>query len=651
MQKATIMIVEDERIIADDLRNSLERMDYRVSSVVSSAGQVVAAVERDRPDLVLMDIMLKGEMDGIDAAESIQRFNIPHIFINACGDEGKLEEAKRTEPFGYLLKPFDDRELKAAIEIALYKHKREAKLRGNEERFKGLVETTADWIWEVDENGVYIYVSPGIKGMLGYEPEEVLGLKPFDLMPPDEAKRIADTFGLIAASQKEFKNLENMNLRKDGSPVILETSGVPVFDAGGVFRGYRGIDRDISARKKAEEDLRNRNQLLINIIESLTHPFYVVNVADYSIELANAAALRLNTSGATTCYALSHQRSEPCRENGYPCVLEEIIKTKRPATVEHIHYDEHGKPKVVEVHGYPIFNEESVVSQIIEYNLDITDRKKAEQERERLNNELEMKNKEMEQLLYITSHDLRTPLAIIHGYAREFEITVNQIVSVIDSSEQAPVLKKRLDPYIKDIQDINTFIRSNVRKMDALLFGLLKLSRSGNVELNLETLDMNRLAADVKGSFDFKIREAGARVEISDLPACIGDKDQINQVFSNLLGNALKYLRPGRPGSIRISGYREGSRSLYCVEDNGVGIGSGECDRIFNMFYRVDTAVPGEGLGLTIVRKILERHGGSIRVESGKGRGSRFYVALPGEGGKSREREMGKKRGQRNSVK
>lgn len=125
-------------------------------------------------------------------------------------------------------------------------------------RFRGLVESTSDWIWEVDENAVYTYVSPKVGEILGYEPEEVLGRTPFDLMPPEEAERVADVFASIAASRKPFKALENTNLHKDGRIVVLETSGVPIVDVDGKFSGYRGIDRDITDRKKTENKLRMR---------------------------------------------------------------------------------------------------------------------------------------------------------------------------------------------------------------------------------------------------------------------------------------------------------------------------------------------------------------------------------------------------------
>ena len=128
-------------------------------------------------------------------------------------------------------------------------------LRDNEERFRGLVETTSDWIWEVDAHGVYTYASPKVKDLLGYAPEEVIGRTPFVFMPPDEAARIGAVYTGIVATRQPFERLENVNRHKDGRRVMLETSGVPILDRDGAFMGYRGIDRDITERKRAEEHL------------------------------------------------------------------------------------------------------------------------------------------------------------------------------------------------------------------------------------------------------------------------------------------------------------------------------------------------------------------------------------------------------------
>jgi len=129
-------------------------------------------------------------------------------------------------------------------------------LRAGEERFRNLTESTSDWIWEVDAGGVYRYVSPQVKKLLGYEPEAVLGKTPFDFMPADEAGRVRELFRAFAGQHKPFAALENKNLHKDGHVVVLETSGVPFFDAAGRLLGYRGIDRDITARQQAQQTLR-----------------------------------------------------------------------------------------------------------------------------------------------------------------------------------------------------------------------------------------------------------------------------------------------------------------------------------------------------------------------------------------------------------
>ncbi|HEX9627941.1 MAG TPA: PAS domain S-box protein [Acidiferrobacterales bacterium] len=135
-------------------------------------------------------------------------------------------------------------------------------LRASEGRFRNLTESTSDWIWEVDANGVYSYVSPQVKSLLGYEPGEMLGKTPFDFMPADEAGRVHELYRSFAVQHKPFAALENKNCHKDGRLVVLETSAVPFFDAAGQFRGYRGIDRDITARKRQEALLAGEKHVL-----------------------------------------------------------------------------------------------------------------------------------------------------------------------------------------------------------------------------------------------------------------------------------------------------------------------------------------------------------------------------------------------------
>ncbi len=138
----------------------------------------------------------------------------------------------------------------------------EAALRESQEKFRNLVENTSDWVWEINERGVYTYVSPRVRNILGFAPEELLGKTPFDIMPADEAKRVAEIFAPISGRMESFVLLDNVNLHKAGHRVVLETSGVPIFDSHGRFRGYRGIDRDITSRKAAEETLAKRTRQL-----------------------------------------------------------------------------------------------------------------------------------------------------------------------------------------------------------------------------------------------------------------------------------------------------------------------------------------------------------------------------------------------------
>ncbi len=262
---------------------------------------------------------------------------------------------------------------------------------------------------------------------------------------------------------------------------------------------------------------------------------------------------------------------------------------------------------------------------------DITERKQAEREREHLLIELAEKTRELEQIVYVASHDLRSPLVNIQGFTRELDESFAQVHEIFNSKDVPPGVKKKLVPILdEDIPVAFQYILASSAKMDSLLSGLLRLSRLGRAALNIKQLDMNKLMAEVVASFEFQVKESGARIMVEELPPCHGDETQVNQVFSNLVDNALKFLDADRPGMIRISGKEEGGRVAYCVEDNGIGIADKDRERIFEIFCRLDPdASAGEGLGLTIVRKILNRHGGKVWVESEPGKGSRFLVCLP----------------------
>ncbi len=266
---------------------------------------------------------------------------------------------------------------------------------------------------------------------------------------------------------------------------------------------------------------------------------------------------------------------------------------------------------------------------------DVTERKRVESERERLLNALDEKTRELEQIVNVTSHDLRSPLVNIQGFTGELGESFKQVHEIFDSKAVPSEVKKRLAPLLdEDIPHALQYILASSSKMNSLLSGILRLSRLGRAAPNIKQLDMNKLIAEVVASFEFRVKESGATVGVEKLPPCYGNETQIYQVFSNLMDNSLKYLDADRPGAIRISGQENEVRVTYCVEDNGIGIVDKDRERIFEIFCRLDPdAGIGEGLGLTIVRKILERNSGKVWVESEPGKGSRFFVSLPSEEG------------------
>ncbi len=253
-------------------------------------------------------------------------------------------------------------------------------------------------------------------------------------------------------------------------------------------------------------------------------------------------------------------------------------------------------------------------------------------ERQEAEYQLEAKNHELEQVVYIASHDLRSPLVNIDGYGREIEYAVSELNQALSSDdiESVQALKDALKYSVQEMSSAIKYIRTSTLQMDALIKGLLKLSRSGRAALTIETLDMNALLSAVVAAVEFQVKEAGIDLILEELPPCRGDAVQVNQVFSNIIANAIKYTASGRPPVIRVSGKVEGSRSIYCVEDNGVGIEEKNLEIIFEVFEQLNpVSSAGEGLGLTIVRQILQRLGGEIWVESALDSGSRFYIALP----------------------
>lgn len=278
------------------------------------------------------------------------------------------------------------------------------------------------------------------------------------------------------------------------------------------------------------------------------------------------------------------------------------------------------------------FDEELVDTEIIGIGADITERKQSEEEREQFLRELESVNKELESIVYVASHDLRSPLVNIQGFSRKLGKACQDIETLLSRAEVPDDLRLALDFILKGtITKSLHFITHSVEKMDGLLGGLLRLSRLGRKALCIERIDMDRLVEGVVFSMAYQVQKSQGAVEVVPLLSCSGDAVQINQVFSNLIDNAIKYKSAERPPLVRISSRRDGNNAIFRVEDNGIGIPVSQQKKIWEIFHRLNpgSEVEGEGLGLTMVRRILDRSDGKVWVESEPGSGSSFFVSLP----------------------
>ncbi|MBI5632331.1 MAG: response regulator [Nitrospirae bacterium] len=489
MEKIKILIVEDEAIIARDLQKRLENQGYIVTSASATGEDAIRRAGTESPDLVLMDIVLLGDMDGIDAAGQIRAlYDIPVVYLTAYADEGILERAKVTEPFGYILKPFDDRELRSVIEMALYK---------------------------------------------------------------------------------------------------------------------------CSSEKK----LKQSNEFLNNVIEALSLPFYVINVDDYTVAMANSAANFGTLTKESTCHALTHHADSPCSGEEHPCTIRQIRETGKPVILEHNHYDNEGKARTYQIHGYPIRNKEGEVVQVIEYTLDITDKRLLETQLLQA-----QKMESVGRLAGGVAHDFNNLLSAILGYS---ELLLTEL------PEDAPA---RRDVGI--ISDAGNKAATLVRQL--LAFSRKQVLEMKTVKINDLVENIAKMLRVVLG--EDLILELNLNPAIRNVKA---DAGQIEQVLMNLAVNARDAMPCGGRLTVETenieldedyarthANVKPGMYVMLAVTDTGAGMSRAVQEKIFEPFYTTKGS-RGTGLGLSTVYGIVNQHGGNIYVYSEEGIGTTFKVYLP----------------------
>jgi PAS domain S-box-containing protein len=306
MNDTRIMIVEDERIVAKDLQFRLQGLGYQVAAMASEGHDAIAKATSSRPSLVLMDIRLENGMDGIEAAEQIRaQLDIPVVFLTAYADQATLARAKITEPFGYILKPFEERELQSTIEIALYRHKAEQRLRDSERRYRSLVDNSQGLIWTHDLDGKVLSINPAAAHLLGYEPKEIIGRDLREFMPAEHHATL-DQY-LARMMDQDSDNGIVQVISSSGEPHVLQYRNAR-YDELGRDPYVLAHAADVTDRLRVEQVLRDQNAYLTALHETTLGLMSRLDLEDLLEQIIARAAGLVGTEHGYV-FLLSPQRN------------------------------------------------------------------------------------------------------------------------------------------------------------------------------------------------------------------------------------------------------------------------------------------------------------------------------------------------------
>ena len=378
---ASILIVEDQRVVARDIEAHLTRLGYSVAGITASGSEAVRLAGELRPDLVLMDIRLEDDIDGVDAAVQIrERLRLPVIYLTAYADSETLRRAKITEPLAYVLKPFEERELRTVLEVALYKHRADRKIGESERRYAVTLASIGDAVIATDERGRITFMNPVACSLTGWPPGEAAG------RPLGEVFRIVNEFTRRPVEDPAAKALQSgttvglanhtLLLARDGRETPIDDCGAPIIDDGAIT-GAVLVFHDVTEQRRAEEKLHHSEERYRRLFESNPHPMWVFDVETLRFLAVNDAAVLRYGYPREEFLALTLADIRPPED--VPAVIEkigELADLIQPGRVWR-HRWKDGTVRDVEISSHPLRYGDRPARIVLV--LDVTERKRAEE--------------------------------------------------------------------------------------------------------------------------------------------------------------------------------------------------------------------------------------------------------------------------------
>lgn len=620
---ARILIVEDEAVVALDLKTQLEEQGYAIVGVAESGERALALARVSPPDLTLMDVRLKGKMDGIEAASVMAReLKAPVIFLTSFSDSQTVQRAAETGPYGYLTKPFEFKELRAAIEVALYKSRMERRLRESERWFTSTLRCVQDGVLITDIAGRVRFMNPTAESLTGWSLNEATGHPIGDLLRfsgeadlRSSAERALDEDRVIGVTHARRL------CARDGHEVPVDESAAPIDDDTGQRLGAAVVLRDVTERLRHEDRLRASEQRFRSAFDHAPLGMALVSLDGGFIQVNDALCRLLNGDAARFKGCLQRDVTHPEDNEREQARLKELLA----GNVGMVQYEKRYLPRGAErpvstlVSVSLLHEGDDPVCYLYQVH-DLTAQIKAaehlaELAAQRMKAQVaEAANRAKNEFLARMSHELRTPLNAVLGFAQLLKVKgIGENASAAAYTEHILQAGQHLLMLVDDVLDLQR-----------VSTGPPKLSVAP-VPLEVSVAMAEDFLSPMAGQYQVRMeRELTPGVKV------MADEARLRQVLLNIGSNAIKYNKPGGKLMWRSDLSVPGRVRLY-VDDTGVGISPQAMERLFQPFDRLgkeQSPIPGTGLGMLIARSLMEQMGGTLSVSSEVGEGTSVCLEL-----------------------